>query len=346
MQIQLPLGDLVAQAAPRPSEHETSSAEPLLSSYDHVIVMFSGGKDGLACVLHLIERGVKPELWHHRVDGDPGEDPELRFDWPCTDDYVRKVAQALGLKLYYSWRDGGLSGELLKENARTRPAVFETPEGIARAGGVNGAVSTRRRFPQVSPDLRVRYCSGVAKIDVASAAIAGQSRFKGKRILVVTGERAQESAARARYAPFEPHRTHQPGPRAQRHVDHWRPVLHWKEAQVWDVIRRHRIVPHPCYRLGWSRASCLLCVFGSNSAWATIRQIDPERFGKVVTLEREFGCTIKRNVPISAAADAGVPFVMNPDDIRLAMSDTYDGEIIVSQWELPAGAYGESGGPT
>ena len=33
-----------------------------LSSYDFHIVAFSGGKDGAACVLHLLEQGIRPEL--------------------------------------------------------------------------------------------------------------------------------------------------------------------------------------------------------------------------------------------------------------------------------------------
>ena len=39
-----------------------------INSYDHYIIAFSGGKDSLACLLHLLELGVdrsKVELWHH-----------------------------------------------------------------------------------------------------------------------------------------------------------------------------------------------------------------------------------------------------------------------------------------
>lgn len=343
MQMTLPLGD---EVAPAPLRAPTAPEGIDVHSYDHVIVMFSGGKDGLACTLRLLDMGVRPELWHHRVDGGPDDDPELRWDWPCTDDYVRKVAQALDLPLYYSWREGGLTGELLKENDRTKPVHFETPDGLGKAGGLNGKIATRMRFPQVSPDLRTRWCSGVAKIDVSSAAIAGQDRFRGRRVLVVTGERAEESAARARYATFEPHRTHQPGPRAQRHVDHWRPVLNWTEAQVWDIIRRHRITPHPCYRLGFGRASCMICIFLGKDALASVRSLDPARIGTMTELETKFGCTVKRAGSITEHADAGTAFQMDPEIIRLAMSETYDGEVITDYWRMPAGAFREGGGPT
>lgn len=39
-----------------------------LEDYDLIIVLFSGGKDSLACYLKLLEMGVpkeKIELWHH-----------------------------------------------------------------------------------------------------------------------------------------------------------------------------------------------------------------------------------------------------------------------------------------
>jgi hypothetical protein len=46
--------------------------QPDLASYDHILVFTSGGKDSLACLLHLLEVGVelaRTELHHHDVDG-------------------------------------------------------------------------------------------------------------------------------------------------------------------------------------------------------------------------------------------------------------------------------------
>lgn len=82
------------------------------TTYDHVVVAFSGGKDSLACVLHLIGRGVpreRLELWHHDVDGREGS---ALMDWPVTRDYCRKVAAALDIPLYFSWKEGGFAREM------------------------------------------------------------------------------------------------------------------------------------------------------------------------------------------------------------------------------------------
>ena len=338
------LGFELGEVAPLPSKQlRALDGTPNLASYDHIIVMFSAGKDSIATALHLMEQGYEPELWHHEVDG-RGEN---FFDWPCTEDYTRKVAAHLGLDLYFSWREGGLEQELTKENNRTAAVVYEMPEGkLGRSGGERGKITTRRRWPALAADLRTRWCSGVAKIDVSSAAITGQERFKNKKVLVITGERGEESAARAKYLSFEPHRTHAPGPRSRRTVHHWRPVLDWTEKQVWEIIERHGIVPHPCYRLGFSRASCMICIFSSARQAATVRQIDGPRFAKVCGYEKDFGHTIRNGVTFEEHANNAKAFGVDPEIVKLAMSRTYDGPVWTSQWELPAGAYGEAGGPS
>lgn len=339
----------------------TPAVLPLdLASYSTIIVAFSGGKDSLACVLHLLELGVakdKIELWHHDVDGREGS--EL-MDWPCTRDYCARVAEALGLRIYFSWKVGGFEREMLRDQTATAPTKFEAPahagDGVVvhTVGGTSGKRGTRRKFPQVAADLSVRWCSAYLKIDVGATAIRNQARFEHARTLVITGERAEESAARSRYLPFERDRadgrvTKSGAPsKSRRHVDRWRPVLHWDERRVWTIIERHRINPHPAYRLGWGRVSCAACIFGSANQWASLAKLAPRQFERVAQYEEAFGTTIQRKASVRKLAVLGNPYQWNEADAQAALARAFAEPVILEPgtWKLPAGAFGESCGPT
>lgn len=322
---------------------------PDLNSYDHVISCFSGGKDSLAMTLYVLMLGLdakKLELWHHCVDG--REDSTFFMDWPVTESYCRAVAEYLDVPLFLSWRKGGFLGEMLREQSPTAPVMFETPTGIQSRGG-NGPPNTRLKFPMPAASLSIRWCSAYVKVDVAAAALRAQERFRNKRTLVITGERAEESPARSKYAVFEKHRTDARNGKHNRHVDHWRPVHGWSEQEVWDVIEASRLSVHPAYECGWTRLSCKTCVFGSPNQWATIRAISPERFNRIANYEKQFGYTIHRKHSVEHLADKGEPYkaaLDNPELVSLAMSDKYTRDMINNSWKLPAGAFGESAGPT
>ena len=336
-----------------------------LDSYDHFLVMFSGGKDSLACLLWLLEQGVdrsKVELWHHDVDGREGS---TLMDWPVTPSYCQAIADGFDLPLYTSWKVGGIEGEMLRENALTKPTRWEQPDGsIGQSGGVRGKKNTRRKFPQVTANLQTRWCSAVAKIDVCGAAIRGQARFDGKRTLVITGERAQESAARANYETFEVDRTDgrevtfrefRPDGsvkrvkrgRKGRHVDHIRPIHGWTERQVWEKIRSWRVQPHPAYQLGFARCSCMFCIFGNADQFATAAQLNPAGMQRLDELEADFGVTMKRKVSLPQLRAKGTAYAYDPAVAAVAMGREFSAdEIFQTVWKLPLGAFAEGCGPS
>jgi 3'-phosphoadenosine 5'-phosphosulfate sulfotransferase (PAPS reductase)/FAD synthetase len=336
--LQLPLPLDVCAGAPIPE----------LDTYDHIIVAISGGADSTACLLRLVELGVEPhriEAWHHLIDGDA----HRLFDWPITEAYCRKLTAELGIPLYFSYRLGGLEREMLRKDAPTGPIAFETPDGtLRRAGGESDNRTTRLKFPMPCADLKRRWCSAAGKIQVSDAAIRNQDRFLGRHTLFVTGERAEESKKRAGYAELEPHRTDtRAGNRRPRRCDHWRPVFRWLKHDIWEILRRHGIVPHPAYYLHWSRTSCLGCIFGSCDQYASFRAIAPEQFQAMADYETQFGYTIHFGETIHQRADRGTPYDMDPALIALAMSDSYDAPIRVDPavWQLPGGAHRELVGP-
>ncbi len=90
----------------------------------------------------------------------------------------------------------------------------------------------------------------------------------------------------------------------------------------------------------------MCCIFGSASQWATIKVVAPENFKAIADYEREFGKTIHRSRSVEEQADRGTCYPTALEWMHLAMSSTYDRPFFMDPWLLPAGAFGDSSGPT
>lgn len=332
-----------------------------IEDYDVLAVGFSGGKDSLAVVLWAIDAckraGIDPaskiELWHHAVDGRPGRDEDL-FDWPCTLPYCQAVAKALGLPFYLSWREGGIVGEMLKDHEPAGPIAFQSPTGLQVTEP--GAVHHRRHFPLPIKELQRRWCSSMFKIEVAKRVFTNDPRFaRNVKALVLTGERRQESPNRELYARVVSYGSD--APTKHRYITQVRPVLGWLEERVWDTIRRSGIVPHPCYYLGFARASCMTCIFNEETEWATVRDVAPAHFARIAGLERELGTTVKipekkalKAPTVIEMANEGTSTALKSSGVwrRQAMATSWTMPIRVSpaDWALPSGAFKGGHGPT
>ncbi len=320
-----------------------------LGDYDRIVVAMSG-KDSIACLLALIEQGAdmsRVEIWHHAVDGREGS---TLMDWAFNDSFIEKLGEAFNLPAYFSWLKGGIEGEMLKQNSHSQPHVIQTPDGLVELerDTNRSQPGTRRQFPQQSASLATRWCSSAAKIDVGRRALTNQDRFLGKKTLFVTGERRAESSNRARYNQLEPHAVDRRSGRLGRHVDAWRPVLHWSEEMVWDALERHRVEAPVPYRLGWSRSSCMTCIFNSAAIWATLQRYFPDRVRPIARYEDEFKSTISRQrinvLDLSSTAEA----FRITDLEALAQADKCEYTLPIftpegQEWQLPAGAFGKEG---
>lgn len=320
-----------------------------LNDYDRIVVAFSGGKDSLAAVLALLDAGAdrdRIELWHHGIDGEPGA--PVFMDWPVTEPYCRAVAQLLDMPIRFSWKVGGFKGEMLRENALTQPTAWEGTDGeVHQVGGTTGKPQTRRLFPQVTANLQTRWCSAYLKIDVAARVFCNDPAFKTGKFLIVTGERREESSARAQYAELEAHRA----TNKTRRVDQWRAVIDWTEAEVWARIAEARIEVHPAYQLGWGRVSCRACIFGQKDQWASLKALAPDTFEEIAGYEAEFGKTIARSKSVREMAAEGTSHLPDNDELIATSGGTYYTASMARTpdgvaWEMPAGAFKSCGGPS
>ena len=352
-----------------------------LEEYDRVILLISGGKDSIASYYKLLELGVpkqKIEFWHHDIDGG---NPTRRMDWRCTSNYIRAFSKAEQVPLRVSWRKNGFFGELYRIGA-SEPIEWQEPETreIIRCTLSKKYIECqklrekspvdmekqlkqfgyRMKFPMKTGDLSRRWCSAYLKIMVADTVLRnlhslehfgkpGGESGKDTRLLIVSGERRGESAGRSKYNEMEVHRTNA-AVKSRRIVHQWRPVIDYSEKDVWEVLKRHKVNPHPCYRAGWNRCSCAMCIFSTPKLFAGIRELYPEDYGMLRQDEKVLGFTLDNDCDLDTFIGNAGSCVYHGD--KKAIHSLVTGEFsadsvyVQGEWKYPAGAFhGVEGGP-
>jgi 3'-phosphoadenosine 5'-phosphosulfate sulfotransferase (PAPS reductase)/FAD synthetase len=300
-----------------------------------IIVAFSGGKDSIAMVLYLLEQGVKPtriHLHHHEVDG---HGPNL-FDWPCTRSYCGAFAEAFGLRIFYSYREGGIMREVYRNNEPRQDILFQREPGgpYSRIPAKRTALNTRLKFPAVSANMQTRWCSSSVKISVLLSLVCHHPLYQGQ-FIVLTGERREESSARRKYAAIESFKASTKTRRALQ----YRILLDWTELAVWNILARWNIQPHPAYMLGWPRCSCQLCIFNHPDVWATIATISPDKLDQIAATETDIHFTLYHGKSIQDVAREGQAFTdLDPFWVSQALG-AFTAPIRPGNWTLPKGAF-------
>lgn len=304
------------------------------------IVAFSGGKDSIAMVLHLLDIGIPKsqiELWHHDVDGGGSN----LWDWKCTTDYCKAFAKAFDLPILFSWRVGGITREIYRTEEHIQNVQYENIDGelITLQSDTKRGVSTRGKFPAVESDLKKRWCSATVKIMVMSRVITNDARFKNADVIICTGERRQESKSRSRYNEIEVYQA----TTKKRTAYTYRPIIDWSEDEVWAIMERYKVQPHPAYELGWGRCSCQTCIFNGDNVWATIAEISPEKIEAIEAIETDISFTLYDKINIRQKASRGQSFLSLLDENKREYwvqqaTVHYNAPIIVNEWHLPLGA--------
>tara|TARA_R100000388_G_scaffold93808_2_gene79287 strand:+ start:130 stop:1044 length:915 start_codon:yes stop_codon:yes gene_type:complete len=217
------------------------------------IVSVSGGKDSVAACLHLREMGIE----HERVFMDTGwEHPDLYAHL----DYLEGV---LGPITRVRPRMPDLPPEIMPEILAIEEIVGSSPSGFVRWAAQKAFFPSRRK----------RWCTEFLKIQPMLTWVDELD----EDILNVVGIRAEESARRAAM----PERELMPG---QEHIEVWRPLLNWTEAQVIAIHQRHGVKPCPLYLRGSTRVGCWPCIQANKSELAALHK-DDRRIEAIERLE-------------------------------------------------------------
>ena len=241
-----------------------------LEEYDLIVVLISGGKDSVACYLKLIELGVpkeKIEFWHHDIDGGH---PTRRMDWKCTQNYVKALADAEGVKLRVSYRVNGFFGELYRIGA-SEPIEW------------------------IDPDTgEIRQCK------------LSSNYLKCRELK----EQATE--------------------------------------EMEELLKRHHINPHPCYRIGWNRCSCMMCIFSTPRLFAGVKELFPDAYASLRHDEEVLGFTLdnKKNLDEFIGDTPSCVCWNDKKAIHSILTGEFGTEDIYTEnWNYPVGAFhGADGG--
>ena len=222
-----------------------------LSQFDQIWLNLSGGKDSQTLALQMVD-----------LAGRQGVCGRLRAvhsdtgaEWSCTRSVVQDLCRRLEI-----------------------PLEIVTPKVT-----IPDYIEKRQYFPS----MRCRFCTSI-KTGAIDKLIRKYNPFRQEsKILCVTGERREESSKRSKLAEFELHKTLTAG---KRQVFRYRPLLDWKEHQIWDAINKSGIPAHPAYtEYGNERLSCALCIFACNQDLRNGALNRPDLAELYLKVERESG---------------------------------------------------------
>jgi 3'-phosphoadenosine 5'-phosphosulfate sulfotransferase (PAPS reductase)/FAD synthetase len=243
-----------------------------IHEYDEVHVNVSGGADSVATALVTLHGYNIPKekikLIHMRIDGDPNDKTKRQlFDWPQTDDYLQYMSKVLDLPLIVIWDDMSL-----EERIRDR-GMF--------------------------PSSQCRFCTSYMKRDVYAKWVR---QFDNIKILLLTGERSEESTERAGKPIFKIHSTQATG--RKNRIVHWlKPIKSMLKTEVRQLCADYGIELHPCYQ--WvSRCSCKFCIFNTSSEMSRTSQLFPDDWAYLKQMERDLDHTMKSKDGLSHSLSA------------------------------------------
>ena len=219
-----------------------------------VAVNTSGGKDSQSMTILLSRIVPRDQLVAVHA-------PLVDVEWPGTIEFIRATLPS-GMPLILA--------------------------PVASGKTLLDSIEERGRFPSPS----VRWCTSSLKrgpIERELRRFLNTNPRFGGRMVNAMGMRAEESPARARKTPWKRNDRMSV---AGREVFDWLPVFNLSTDDVFRIIRDAGQSPHPAYRMGMSRLSCVFCIMASRADLSTAARLQPALYARYVNLEERIGHTL------------------------------------------------------
>ncbi len=238
---------------------EPEPAVKPFGDYDSVIVNYSTGIDSTGALAWALQNFAPEKIWV--VNCDTG------MEYDINDSLVEITARKLSLKY----------------------VILKHPLGFL------GLLEHRGMWP----DSQNRWCTAYLKRDITDKWIRQNREKLGQRVLFLTGERRDESPRRAKLPEWEEHRTTLKTDRKGIFTCHWhRPVLDEEKGKMFEVGRKLRLDPHPCYEYV-GRCSCVACIFMPDRYAAENMKRHPAIFHQLIQAELKHMHTWKKGVSLA-----------------------------------------------
>ncbi len=138
------------------------------------------------------------------------------------------------------------------------------------------------------PSISCRHCTSACKRSNIDKVVR---KYEGN-VLVVTGERREESRKRSILEESEPLSRLTT---KKRNVVSYRPMLGFTEQDIFRIINASGLSAHPAYGYGNERVSCALCVLASENDLRVGAKHNPELAKQYLKMESEMNHRFKSN---------------------------------------------------
>jgi len=122
---------------------------------------------------------------------------------------------------------------------------------------------------------------GLRRVAQEEAATSPQQSCDSVAVTVIDGIRGNESPARAKRSPMEPHRS------GKWDIEHI--IFDWTKKDVFEYIEHWKLPLNPLYDMGYSRVSCWFCPFTPQAENALMRKTHPELYAKAEEWSAQYG---------------------------------------------------------